>query len=32
MIVCEICGKRITKRNFWSHKHAPYIFKEEEKQ
>lgn len=26
-LVCETCGIKITKKNFWKHKHPGYIFK-----
>jgi len=29
MILCEVCGIKITKKNFWEHKHRMYMFGDE---
>jgi len=23
---CDVCGVKITKKNFWKHKHDTYVF------
>lgn len=29
---CEVCGVKITKKNFWKHKHSPYTQLENEEE